>query len=112
MTRPFPTRGSADLYARAALADEDAQRNILPLGALDILELAEPHRHRGCGVAIIERVGGVGARLGRGVAEQLRTVEGFGNGQHRRALDRAGGADRTSTRLNSSHSFASRMPSS
>ena len=73
-------------HARAALADKDAQRNILPFGPLDILERAEPHGDRGRGVAIIERVGGIGASLGRGAAQHLRAVEGFGNGQHPRAL--------------------------
>src|SRR3546814_5453944 len=72
-------------HARAALADEDAQRDILPLGPLHILERAEPHRNRGGGIAIIKCVGGVGAGLGGGVAEHLRAVE-----------------DRKSTRLNSS----------
>src|SRR3546814_20829280 len=73
-------------HARAALTDEDAQRDILPLGPLHILERAEPHRNRGGGIAIIKRVGGVGAGLGGGVAEHLRAVESFGNGQHVRAL--------------------------
>src|SRR3546814_19368879 len=60
-------------------------------GALDILERAEAHRDGGGGAAIIKRVGGVRARLGCGGAQHLRTVEGFGNGQHGRALDRADG---------------------
>ena len=72
--------------AGAALPDENAQADILPLGPLDILERAQPHRDRGRGIAIIKRVGGVGACLGRGGAQHLRAVEGFGNTQHGRAL--------------------------
>ena len=74
------------LMAPESLPDEDPQADILSFGAFDILQCAKAHRDRGRGITIIERVGGVGASFGRGVAQHLRTVEGFGNGQHARAL--------------------------
>ena len=79
-------------YAGAALADEDAQRNILPFRPFDILERAKTHRDRGGGVAIVKRVGGVGAGFDGGGAQHLRAIEGFGNGQHFCALYGAGEA--------------------
>ena len=60
--------------ADASLPDEDPQADILSFGAFDVLQCAKAHRDRGRGIAIIERVGGVGAGFGRGVAQHLRAV--------------------------------------
>ncbi len=58
--------------ARRALAGEEAQPDLLAVGAGHVLQRAEADLHFGRGVADIEGVGGVGPGLARGLDQPGR----------------------------------------
>ena len=58
-----------------ALADEDAQANIQPLGALQLLQLAQAPLHRKTGIFHQQRIGGISTRLARGGDKGGQPVE-------------------------------------
>src|SRR3546814_8620016 len=85
------------------------------------VDLVRDQRHRaGTGVADDDHVGGHGVQRHGGVDQRLALLHAGGGGGHvddvraqplARNLEGEAG-DRKTTRLNSSHSYASRMPSS